>query len=531
MLFLPFSALFYLHFFPLTPFFKSIPPYFTSFSPLSALFPYECFFVYFVVLIVFNGITLEQLQEELAPLKKQRRGHHLSTIQDSYLKEEVESIVSIVEAEVVVDSEPVLRKDQLDLIVELCTTTEKIDEHKLIVHFTPILDSIIQSVNPALVIVNSEEYKWLEQHDLSKGHNLKPDLVVIYKGLHLLKPEPKPTNLQTYRHSTVTNYIFQFGVPTWEFLDSIKVVVEWKSIISPMDRTVMYRYLLHLSFDAQNIVFVGLLCDAVGFYLMECVFGDIRSIKHYSWTNSGSLNSLRDVFLFNKGDGKWIILLNEVLNILPIRLVEDGAFLGKGGFGRVFKVKEGVTEIVRALKIVLLHRIDLKISAQQILTLCRNEFEAFAEDNLASQFIVGTVTGSFVEIIHNGGLIGVAYLLQQVGEALDKKKKNDIQSAFQALSGIHSLHRYHGDARFSNAISVSMDDTGNRRTVKWIDFMQVSKAYYATRVSIQTDIRDFVLSVVDNGTFTNVSEELWNAYIVDPLFNCQILFDTVFAGH
>eukprot|EP01038_Epipyxis_sp_PR26KG_P000503 gene503-707_t len=238
---------------------------------------------------------------------------------------------------------------------------------------------------------------------------------------------------------------------------------------------------------------------------MECVLGDIRSIKQYSWTTSGSLNSLKDVFTFKKVDSKWMILLHEVLQKLRVRLVENGAFLGKGGFGRVFKVKEdGVAGIDRALKIVLTKRTDLKISSQQIYTLCRNEYEAFIEDNLASLFIVGTVADSFVEIIHEGERIGVAYLLQQVGEVLDKKKKSDMNSAFQALSGIHSLHRrYHGDARFSNAISVCMDD--NRKTVKWIDFMQLFSKSSASPDNIEKDIRDFVDSV-ENGSFANVSK-------------------------
>ena len=69
---------------------------------------------------------------------------------------------------------------------------------------------------------------------------------------------------------------------------------------------------------------------------MKCVRDVFHFSNHYSWTKpTSSLDALREMFSCRNN----------------FEMVEENAFLGSGGFGRVFKVRQ--SGIDRALKIVL----------------------------------------------------------------------------------------------------------------------------------------------------------------------------------
>ena len=107
--------------------------------------------------------------------------------------------------------------------------SEITDEKTIVVHFTSILNEIL---SPGIILVNSEEYKWLAQFPgLPEATNLKPDLFATYHGVFDQRREPndKASELrQQYQQK------FYFGVPYTSILDSI-VIMEAKVRISVND--------------------------------------------------------------------------------------------------------------------------------------------------------------------------------------------------------------------------------------------------------------------------------------------------------
>ncbi|KAJ3190918.1 hypothetical protein HDU82_003780, partial [Entophlyctis luteolus] len=132
------------------------------------------------------------------------------------------------------------------LSVENAALMAEIPDEKLVVQFTWIFGKIL---SPDLIVVNSEEYNWLQQASyLPDKINLKPDLFTTYRGLFCQRNEPndKVTDLrQFYRHSK--EQVFYFGVPEISLLDSI-VIMEAKKELSMNDDFGKVAILAHQNF-------------------------------------------------------------------------------------------------------------------------------------------------------------------------------------------------------------------------------------------------------------------------------------------
>lgn len=445
----------------------------------------------------------------------------LSEYNDNYLKLEVERLSPLPTSPLVTGGDAFITTADLWLIVEKSRSNlgNSIDEHKLIVFFTPLLDSVLQSVYPDSMLLNSEEYKWIKCHDLFPKNNLKPDLSVVLKGLQVDKAEPDPPHLKRLRATELPNYEFKFGYPNWAFLDGLKVVIEWKGKIEPLDFVAMYRYLLHLSFERDDILFHGLLCDSKGFYVFECISKRIReNVRWYLWDKPGSLDAIKVAFSPNCQDSKWATLLRHALSSdLSIQLTNSDAFLGGGAFGRVFKVLDNNGN-ERALKIVLTHR-HSKHTPQQLKLMCCNEFNAMEDLQMARQYVVAPVADSLKQFIHEDVLFGMYYLLQEVGRPVDKEIRQEVKLAFRALAGIHNVGRYHGDARIVNSVIVSS-------AAKWVDFIQYLVKDYNI-FSCKEDLSHFFESVI-GGSAIHIDQTLLQQYFSDPLAYCEIIFQSLF---
>jgi len=120
---------------------------------------------------------------------------------------------------------------------------------------------------------------------------------------------------------------------------------------------------------------------------------------------------------------------------------------------------------------------------------------------------------------------GIYYMIHEVGVPLDPLKMTDVRAAFDALVGIHSGGKYHGDARFINAIAVVEN---GRRIVKWGDFMQFSKFLHNSIEKIKLDFTSFTKSI-GRGSMNKVSDGLWQEYIRNRNDNGGILYDVLFG--
>jgi hypothetical protein len=111
---------------------------------------------------------------------------------------------------------------------ELAAVISKIqDEKGLVAQFTSILNGVLSQILPEIILVNSEEYKWLEQSPgLPEATKLKPDLFITYHGVFNQRNEPndKIKDLRKKLHEE-NQQKFYFGVPSIH--DSI-VIMEAK---------------------------------------------------------------------------------------------------------------------------------------------------------------------------------------------------------------------------------------------------------------------------------------------------------------
>mmetsp|Transcript_20134 Transcript_20134/g.27657 ORF Transcript_20134/g.27657 Transcript_20134/m.27657 type:complete len:212 (+) Transcript_20134:15-650(+) len=142
-------------------------------------------------------------------------------------------------------------------------------------------------------------------------------------------------------------------------------------------------------------------------------------------------------------------------------------YLGMGGMGRCFEVRDKISGGSLALKTVLsCHRIH-SMERAQIEALVGSEFYKLL-DLIDLPNVVKVVPHSLTRIYNKDNLQqGLGYLMQNVGESV--KGVGAISSVilhklFHSLAGIHALGHYHGDSRVHNAILVDGE-------VVWIDFM------------------------------------------------------------
>ena len=164
--------------------------------------------------------------------------------------------------------------------------------------------------------------------------------------------------------------------------------------------------------------------------------------------------------------------------------LERCAFLGAGGYGRVFKVKHNTTEIIYALKIVLFSQNE-KTEAAAVRQLVELEYQKL-EKLAGSPRVVNVETHSLRVIMKDEFELGAGYLMCDVGtpvlpancykrNKLTKTGKDIIESLFemQSTDGIA-----HGDARIHNVVWDSIASC-----YKWLDFMGSSS-------DVNKDLRD-----------------------------------------
>ena len=169
--------------------------------------------------------------------------------------------------------------------------------------------------------------------------------------------------------------------------------------------------------------------------------------------------------------------------------VTTNAFLGAGAFGLVFAVQRKGNEMKTPLALKLVMPDDVADLEWEMLALTDAKL-------LCPELVVGVEKKGFV---FSDGL-GGALLLSDVGEAVSKKRGNDL---ILSLAQLHEKEIIHGDPRIQNAVSLP-----DNNKLMWIDF-RVAWMPMRTALKKKEDLRILLTSL---GVPETVSVDLVKDY-------------------
>jgi hypothetical protein len=303
---------------------------------------------------------------------------------------------------------------------------------------TPFFNNVLAERD--MVFINSERYQWLCQSPLvSKHTDLKPDGFATHRGMFRSKPEPddgvdRPNG-------------FRFGIAEQDLLDCI-ILFESKLTITDAAFGQVVRYL-------QNLVSASaILFDRRSFWLIKSHERVVTKVVKAMWVHKGSKPLFCNFIQDNKSP--WITRLTDACNSLNVQVIEGDAFLGRGAFGRVFKVIRG--EKILALKIV------------EMCSIGRLYDEVEALKGARDTHLTISHIGECIEIPN-----GAALLLSPVGTSLPRPTTiREVINLFKLLWQLHLKGLVHGDPRMPNVIL-------DGETPLWIDLVEVRTATPALR--------------------------------------------------
>eukprot|EP00977_Amphora_coffeiformis_P006265 scaffold1341_cov178-Amphora_coffeaeformis.AAC.42 len=309
------------------------------------------------------------------------------------------------------------------------------DEHQIVAFLTPHFEIVFgQCEESATVVVNSEEYKWLQTSEDST-YSQKPDLFVCHKAIYKTRSPPKRTDETLLDMMRRGNH--KFGVlADWRLRRFLYVVMEAKAKVGNQGLGEIINYGAHLSFDEDGPITTRLiLFDALQFWLVECVKGTLSSILKCKWTDGGSFSLAQNFALYDP----MIELLERACQDFGVTIDSD-SFLGQGAFGLVFRVKNRKGKEL-ALKIVPDEDDNLfELLKQNDLTLRAKE--------KCPDLVVGIENNGYRSYENLGG----ALLQSDVGEHYLTLSPRQIVDALNAL---HSENVLHGDCRVENVVNVN----------------------------------------------------------------------------
>jgi tRNA A-37 threonylcarbamoyl transferase component Bud32 len=204
-----------------------------------------------------------------------------------------------------------------------------------------------------------------------------------------------------------------------------------------------------------------------------------------TWVNNGSKALFRNFIITNKSP--WITRLTDACNILSVDVVEGDAFLGRGAYGRVFRVMRD--EKVLALKIV----------EECSIGRLYDEAEALNRAHLTGLTI--RRVGECIEIPN-----GAALLLSPVGRSLSRPTTVDeVANVFRLLQRLHENDLVHGDPRVPNIIVYEEE-------LLWIDLVEVRKSSPALRIRDTEILTRSILQIPPNISLDRELYELIREY-------------------
>jgi hypothetical protein len=228
-------------------------------------------------------------------------------------------------------------------------------------------------------------------------------------------------------------------------------------------------YLKHLSAVGDPNTYVGLLCDREKYVLTTCRHGCVDDFVLGNWSDPGSVMILKKQFGRKNKCLQLILGLCEQLHVSLCPEPGKSAFLGRGGYGVVFRVKSLVSGDVFALKAVLYSQ-NATTASSVIKQMLPEEYSRLRA--LRGVCCVSVAEGGLTTVLdNNGDELGAGYLMEDVGQQIavadcfEGHSLSALGSAvFTALQVMHAVGHSHGDARIANILRLG-------ETVKWTDMM------------------------------------------------------------
>ena len=378
------------------------------------------------------------------------------------------------------------------------------DEHHVVAFMTPIFERLLSG---NIQVVNSEQYAWLETGS-SAEYDKRPDVFFCHSAIYESRPpfDTKDEELLGLRRESD-----EYGVlADWRLRDCIDVIGQAKKKIGHDSIGQVVNYARHVCFQHGAPKYVKLLLyDKQEFWLLRATNGDISQAVRCKWKSHGGREILR-AFL-EDGRSPWIKLLIAACEHWNLEVQRD-SFLGKGAFGRVFKVasrQEGRT-LFHALKIVLPGDDGCGgITLQKEYHCLKNaaHFDGVAQVKDFHRF--------------DGG---AAMLLTDVGRAVEKPFRKKL---FETLGHLHEQNVVHGDARLPNAIVVETE-------VQWIDFFASFVAGPPSLEAKRHDLKTLIRSCYDEGFFDHTGADQWIEEYIEEYNGTEAeaskIHDMIFAG-
>jgi tRNA A-37 threonylcarbamoyl transferase component Bud32 len=273
-----------------------------------------------------------------------------------------------------------------------------------------------------------------------------------------------------------------FGVPEKGLFDCV-ILFESKLTISSGAFGQVTQYVQHFlpKGEARVILF-----DRCSFWLITCLKSFVDKIEISKWTNNGS-KSLFENFVC-KNVSPWVSHLTKACLHFNVKVVEGNSFLGRGAFGRVFKVIRPNKEVF-ALKIVESFHVK------------RLHQEHNAMTNAAHTHLTAIVEENVMDTPECA-----AFLLKPVGKPLSyPKTREEVCTLFELLWQIHNKGVIHGDPRVPNVIV-------HKKKLLWIDLVDVFESTTSSlrrldakiltlsvlRVSLNFELDSKVLNLINN---------------------------------
>jgi hypothetical protein len=360
------------------------------------------------------------------------------------------------------DGSPSIMTDE-----DICLMAAMANEYESNCYVQCKLISVFNEIG--LSVVNSERpgFEWLQTLKNESKLDKRPDMIICNACFYDLRYQPNIGD----RLLTIQNQLLRsddsllYGIKTGhplQFLDDIFIVEGKKDKITDSDVGQAKTYAgLQARFTNNPVFHRILLFDREKFIMFMSKGGDFVSGTECNWNKPGSTALMQIFFDVPSPLVKALAASCDALSVTPCTpQVHRPCILGAGGNGVVFRVNSTVCiedchSIIasetscKALKVVVgnytaVHRLH-------------REWENMKRAKPFSDRVVS------VGPIHIGDGFG-AYLIDQVGCAVEIDTVEQKKTLFISLFDLHLCGVVHGDARLQNAIL--MPDG-----IMWIDFV------------------------------------------------------------
>ncbi|KAE8982113.1 hypothetical protein PR002_g23622 [Phytophthora rubi] len=190
-----------------------------------------------------------------------------------------------------------------------------------------------------------------------------------------------------------------------------------------------------------------------------------------------------------------VACLTNACSSLNVAVKKGNAFLGRGAYGCVFKVRQGQNDL--ALKIVEPWSVERLYQEKETLK------------NAQGTGLTAIPAGEVIEIrsgTADNAVIGAALLMSPVGHPLPRPaSRQEVQDLFRLLWQLHAKGLVHGDPRVPNVIV-------SEGKPLWIDLVEVMKASTALKQVDADILTRAILSLPHTGSLDPTLEKWIDNY-------------------